>query len=353
MPFVMFWRRIVCSGKFSPCLPLTIRLHSPSFTLPPFSPLSSSSSSHITYPFDIISDLLTKECGFSSSQVTTVMRRQKQLLSYRSDHNAREVIHLLKDSGITENKLKNTILRCPTILQLKVDAQLKPKMEFLKEMGLATQDIAPIVHRAPRLLSLSLENCLAPRILHLETLFGSKVHLCKALRVVPQLLTSDFEKQVQPKVEYLKNRMDILEGSAVFVRALYAVMSLSFETLEVKIKLMASLGLAEEEIRQIIKVYPGVLSISAKGLKEKFDFLIRPACLELKNVVSNPQILGLSLEKRLKTRYEVFKTLRTSPYAKAKGLITLTGFFKLGEREFLAKFSQYNTLVKSNDHTIS
>ncbi|XP_059065189.1 transcription termination factor MTEF1, chloroplastic-like isoform X2 [Cryptomeria japonica] len=260
MAFILLWRCIVCSGKSSSCLPLKIKLHSPPFIFPPFSTLSSSSSSSFTPSLNIISELLTKDCGFSSLQVTTVMRRAPRLLRNKSDQTAREVIHLLRDSGFTENKLKILIVKNPTILLLKVDSQLKPKMEFLKKMGLATQDIAHMALRTPRLLASSLENSVVPRILHLETIFGSKVHLCKALRVAPQLLTSDFERQVKPKVEYLKNSLGILEGSTAFARALNAVIGLSFETLEAKTKHMASLGLAEEEISQILKVLsPGLL----------------------------------------------------------------------------------------------
>ncbi|XP_057856021.2 transcription termination factor MTERF4, chloroplastic [Cryptomeria japonica] len=279
MAFVLFWRCIVCSGKYSSCLPRAIKFHSPSFTraikfhspsftFAPCSLLSSSSSSCFTPSLNIISDLLTKECGFSSSQVTTVMRRAPLLLRNKSDNTAREVIHLLRDPGFTENKLTTTILRYPLILTPRADRQLRPKMEFLKKMGLSTQDSAHIILNRPRLLSLSLENCLAPRILHLETLFGSKDNLCKALRIAPRLLVSDFQKQVKPKVEYVKNSLGTPEGSTAFARALSVVTGVRFETLEAKIENMASLGLAEKEIGQILKKYPEALRYSTKKMKE-------------------------------------------------------------------------------------
>ncbi|GLJ24162.1 hypothetical protein SUGI_0460930 [Cryptomeria japonica] len=347
MAFVLFWRCIVCSGKYSSCFPLEIKFHPPSFTFAPCSPLSSSSSSCFTSSLNIISNLLTKECGFSSSQVTAVMRRAPLLLRNKSDHTAREVIHLLRDSGFTENKLTTTILRYPLILTLRVDRQLRPKMEFLKKMGLSTQDTANIIFKRPRLLSLSLESCLVPRIFHIETLFGSKDNLCKVLRIVPQLLVSDFEKQVKPKVEFVKNSIGIPEGSTAFARALGAVIGLRFETLEAKIKNLASLGLAEEEIGQILKKDPLAFRYSTKKMKENIDFLTHTAGLESKIVAWNPKILSLSLEKRLKPRFEVFQYLRT--YSHVKYLPNLVSFFKLSEQEFL----KYSGQVKSNDHTVS
>ncbi|GLJ34113.1 hypothetical protein SUGI_0685690 [Cryptomeria japonica] len=226
------------------------------------------------------------------------MRRRRNLLRSKSDHTAREAVHLLKDSGFTENKLKNTILRNPSILTLRVDSQLKPKMEFLKKLGLTTPDIVLIIFRRPRLLTMSLENCLVPRIVHLETLFGSEVHLCKALRRAPLLLDCDFKKQVIPRVEYLKNNIGILKDSVGFARALNAVLNHSFETLEKKTKHMASLGLAEEDISQIIKRQPGALRHSTQKMKENIDFLIRTTGLEPKIVASNAVILSFSVEKQ-------------------------------------------------------
>ncbi|GLJ34109.1 hypothetical protein SUGI_0685570 [Cryptomeria japonica] len=269
------------------------------------------------------------------------MRLRPHLLRNKSDHTAREAIHLLKDSGITENKLKTTILRNPTILSLRADSQLKPKMEVLKKMGLTTLDIASIVFRRPRMFNLSLENCLAPRIVHLETLFGSKVHLCQALRRAPVLLICDFKKQVVPRLEYLKNNLGILQGSGGFVQALDVVLNLSLETVERKTKHMTSLGLAEEEISQILKRYPGALKYSTKKMKESVDFLIHTAGLEPKIVALNAMILTFSVEKRLKPRYEVFKSLSASPHV--KGLPSLVTFLSLNEQRFLKKIGQYNT----------
>ncbi|GLJ34123.1 hypothetical protein SUGI_0685820 [Cryptomeria japonica] len=330
-----------CFSSFPP----TISLQSLRFLQ--FSPLSSSSSFPSTPSLNVISDFLTKECGFSSYQVTTVMRRYPLLLKSKSDHTAREAIHMLKDSGFTDNQLKSTILRSPTILSLTVDGNLMPKMEFLKSLGLAPQ----IISRNSRLLTISLENSLGPKITHLRNLFGSNVHLCRALKMVPELLTADFEKQVKPKMEYVKNNIGVSEGSTAFLRALNAIISQSFETLEKKIKHMASLGLAEEEILLILKGNPIILSCSTKKVKGNIDFLIYIAGLMPRIFATYPVILSYSVEKRLKPRYEVFKYLRTNQ--QSKPLPSLPTFFQLSEKEFLKRFGQYDTEIKSNDNTIS
>ncbi|GLJ34121.1 hypothetical protein SUGI_0685790 [Cryptomeria japonica] len=275
------------------------------------------------------------------------MRRRPELFRNKSDHTAREAIHMLKDSGFTDNQLKTTILRNPTILSLTVDGQLKPKMEFLKNLGLAPQ----IICSNPRLLSFSLENSLGPKIAHLRNLFGSTVDLCQALKMVPGLLTSDFEKQVKPKMEYVKNNIGVLEGSAAFLRALDAILGHSFETLEKKIKHMASLGLAEEEILLILKSNPKILRCSTKKVKENIDFLIHTAGLMPRIVALSPKLLNYSVEKRLIPRYKVFKYLRTNQ--QSKPLASLATFFQLSEKKFLKRFGQYDTEIKSNDHTIS
>ncbi|GLJ39116.1 hypothetical protein SUGI_0797250 [Cryptomeria japonica] len=345
---VLYPKYILCSMRCLSCIPLTISLQPLRCLL--FSPLSSSSFPSAP-SLNVVSDFLTKECGFSSSQATTVMRRKPRLFRHKSDQTAREAIHILKDYGFTEDQLKSAILRNPTILSLKVDAQLKPRMEFLKKLGLAPEDMPLIISRCSRLFDYNLEKCLAPNSLHLRSLFGSTDHLCKAVRREPQFLTCDFKKHVIPRVEYVKNDLGIPDGSAAFARVLGAVLHLSFKTLEEKTKNLASLGLAEEEICLIILGNPLVLKSSTKKIKENMDFLIHTAGLTPGIVASCPMILNLSVEKTLKPRFEFFKYLRTNPHCKSPS--SLVDFLTLSEKRLLKYYGQYRTQVKSNDYTIS
>ncbi|XP_057830903.2 transcription termination factor MTERF6, chloroplastic/mitochondrial [Cryptomeria japonica] len=345
---VLYPKYFLCSMRCLSCIPLTISLQ-PLRCLQ-FSPLSSSSFPSAP-SLNVVSDFLTKESGFSSSQATTVMRRKPRLLRHKSDQTAREAIHMLKDYGFTEDQLKSAILRNPTILTLKVDAQLKPRMEFLKNLCLAPEDMPVIISRCPRLFDSSFEKCLAPNILHLRSLFGSKDDLCKAVRWAPQFLTSDFKKHVVPRVEYVKNNLGIPDGSAAFVRVLGVVLRLSFETLEEKTENLASLGLAAEEIRLILRGNPKGLQSSTKKIKENMDFFIHTAGLMPEIVASHPKILNFSVEKTLKPRFEFFKYLQTNPHCKSPP--SLVGFFTLSEKRLLKYYGQYRTQVKSNDYKIS
>ncbi|XP_057829562.2 transcription termination factor MTEF1, chloroplastic [Cryptomeria japonica] len=337
---VLFSKYIDCSMKCLSCLPVRISLLPASNTLRLFLPFSSSSSPS-SPSLNVISDFLSKECGFSSSQVATLMRRKPTLSRNKSDHIAREIVHTLTDFGFTENQIKSTILRNPLILTLKADGELKPRIDFLKQIGLDPQDMPGIITRNPHVLTGSLENSLAPRILHLRNLFGSNVHLRQALKRAPDLLTADFERRVKPKVEYVKNYLGISEGTIVFLVALREALSFSFETLENKIKYMANLGLAEDEIRLFLKKCPTLFHCTTKRIKKNMDFLIHTAGLELEIVALNPVLLNLSVEKRLIPRYEVFKYLSIIP--QSKDLPSLVTFFKLPEEEFIKRFGQYST----------
>ncbi|GLJ39112.1 hypothetical protein SUGI_0797190 [Cryptomeria japonica] len=345
---VLYPKHFLCSMTCLSCIPLTISLEPLRFLQ--FAPLSSSSFPSAPC-LNVVSDFLTKECGFSSSQVTRLMRRRPGLLRSKSEQTAREAIHILKDYGFTEDQLKSAILSNPTILMLKVDAQLKPRMEFLKNLCLAPEDMPVIISRCTRLFDSNIEKCLAPNILHLRSLFGSKDDLCKAVRWAPQFLTRDFKKHVIPRVEYVKNDLGIPDGSAAFVRVLGVVLRLSFENLEDKTENLASLGLAAEEIRQILRGNPRVLQSSTKKIKENMDFFIHTAGLMPEIVASRPMILNSSVEKALKPRFEFFKYLRTNPHCKSPP--SLVDFLTSSEKILLKYYGQYRTQVKSNDYTIS
>ncbi|KAH9309946.1 hypothetical protein KI387_037857, partial [Taxus chinensis] len=284
--------------------------------------------------------------------IMTVLKRYPALSKTRSPHTAREAVQLLRDSAFTENQLQKTIVGNPNVLTQTADGRLKPKMEFLKSLGFTPQALASLISGRSRLLSFSLENSLRPRISYLKNLFGPDVNLCEVLTAAPGILSSNIEKQIKPKVEYVKNNMGISEGSKTFVYALHAVLSNGPESIDRKVKNMASLGFLDEEIREILKKSPNVLNISTKKVQGNMDFLIHTAGLERGIVVANNALLGLSLEKRLKPRYEIFISIRAK--TRSKDLPRLSRMFLISEKKFHQKFVQSNPeKTESSDLTIN
>ncbi|CAF2040132.1 unnamed protein product, partial [Brassica napus] len=75
------------------------------------------------------------------------------------------------------------------------------------------------------------------------------------------------------------------------------------------------LGFSRDEFVMIVKRYPQCLGLSVETVKKKTEFLVNGMNWPLKAVVSNPAVLGYSLEKRMAPRCNVIKALMS------KGLI--------------------------------
>ncbi|KAH9292935.1 hypothetical protein KI387_041879 [Taxus chinensis] len=106
--------------------------------------------------------LLLKECGFSLSQLQTLINRDPCLFRFKTHHHrAEQALQLFIDSGFTSD-------------------QVLTEKKW----------VVSYAHQ-PRVLSCSLQKNLAPKILFFQKLFGSRANLCKALRRAPILLLSE------------------------------------------------------------------------------------------------------------------------------------------------------------------
>uniref|UniRef100_M4EE57 Uncharacterized protein n=1 Tax=Brassica campestris TaxID=3711 RepID=M4EE57_BRACM len=70
-------------------------------------------------------------------------------------------------------------------------------------------------------------------------------------------------------------------------------------------------GFSRDEFVMIVKRHPQCLGLSAELVKKKTEFLVEEMNWPLKAVVSHPQVLGYSMEKRMVPRCNVIKALMT------------------------------------------
>ncbi|KAH9329277.1 hypothetical protein KI387_001385 [Taxus chinensis] len=240
---------------------------------------------------------LVKECGFTPSQLATVMSKDPTLFRTKSTERAQHALQLLRDSGFTTDQVRRTIFRHSCVLAIKVDEKLKPKIELFKTLGIV-EDVGHVISKHPRILSSSLGNNLAPKIPLLIKLFGSKDNFSKAVRRAPFILLYDIR------------------------------------TLEKKFRDLKTFGLREHEINELVVKYPLVLAISKDKLGKNMNFLTNTARFSPSIVVTYNQFLGFSVEKRMIPRHMVFKYLTETLNAKHL-TISLVTMLCICEQEFV------------------
>jgi mTERF domain-containing protein len=74
---------------------------------------------------------------------------------------------------------------------------------------------------------------------------------------------------------------------------------------------LKSLGWTEEEILQAFKRCPFCFTCSEEKIRSVVDFLVNTLKMELRTVIGRPEFLMLSVDKRIRPRYNVLKILES------------------------------------------
>ena len=144
------------------------------------------------------------------------------------------------------------------------------------------------------------------------------------------------------RMEYVRN-MGISESSKTYAYALVTLAYCPPATFKKKLELLASFGLLEHEIKELLRKYPVVLNISVDKMQKNMGFLINTAGLPTNIIVMYPVIVNHSLETRIKPRYAVFKFISATQLDKP--FRSLTSMLTMSEKCFLNRYMKDSPFV--------
>ncbi|KAG2619285.1 uncharacterized protein LOC120665472 [Panicum virgatum] len=278
------------------------------------------------------------------------------------------VLALLRRYGFSDADISATVRKLPTVLVSKPAKTLQPKLDFFVSVGVSAPLLPRLIALNPILLHRSVQDHLAPLFATLrEVLGGSDDRAITALRQMP------FIARCQPKACLLRvvpllrdvlglsadqvanlvalqpavimqspdrineivdaaRRVGVEPGSPMFMYVFAVFSKMKAPTLESKVALFRRLGLDDDSITQMIRRYPGSLSISEKKISEIVGFLTGKAGLSLEDIVLYPTMLVRSLAAHSR-RCAVFAVLRRA--GKQSGQYRLPVALVSSEKRFL------------------
>ncbi|KAL9310352.1 putative transcription regulator mTERF family [Arabidopsis thaliana] len=134
----------------------------------------------------------------------------------------------------------------------------------------------------------------------------------------PYFLNSS-EKKIGQTIETLK-KCGLLKDEVISVLKKYPqCIGTSEQKILNSIEIFLGLGFSRDEFITMVKRFPQCLILSAETVKKKIEFVVKKMNWPLKDVVSNPTVLGYNLEKRTVPRCNVIEALMS------KGLLGDTG----------------------------
>uniref|UniRef100_A0A7N2LW65 Uncharacterized protein n=1 Tax=Quercus lobata TaxID=97700 RepID=A0A7N2LW65_QUELO len=265
---------------------------------------------------------LINSCGFSPEAALSASK----YVHFENPRKADLVISFFKNHGFSQSQIANVIRDHPGVLVSNPHKTLLPKFEFFHSKGFTTSDIATVLSRNSPILKRSLKNHIIPSYVFLENFLGTDGNTITAVRRAIR-----FKEIVEEVKEMGFNPLGLS-----FILAIFAMRGMKKSTWERKVNAYKRWGLSEEEILVAFGRSPHCIMASEDKIMRVMDFLVNKMGLEASLIVKRPNLLTLSLEKRLIPRASVIQVLQSKGLIKK--LFYLPAVFEDAEELFLQKF---------------
>ncbi|PQP98064.1 transcription termination factor MTERF6 chloroplastic/mitochondrial [Prunus yedoensis var. nudiflora] len=307
--------------------------------------------------------MLFKSLGFSGASLAKMLSKHPRVL----ESDAQTVFELFRSHGFSEKDIKNLTMRLPKLLIYDAKKTIKPKIEFLKSLGLPELHIAKILSHEPYVLTRSLENHIIPCVQALMRFLGSDVSASKAIKGCHRMLEFNLEKVLHPNVSIFRShgvpeslivkmflinpRTLLLRGSRVseiigdvkelgfdpnevlFALAVCTMARMSKELWEQKLETYRSIGLSKDEIYSAFRKQPLCMINSVKKIHKLMSFFMNKLNMKPSMISKNPDLLLLSLEKRIIPRCSVLQLLLSQGFIK-EDVIKFPYVLKMTDKSF-------------------
>ncbi|XP_043714910.1 uncharacterized protein LOC122663292 [Telopea speciosissima] len=279
---------------------------------------------------------LIRSCGFSPAAAISASKK----VDFESSDKPDSVLALFRNHGFTEAQISSIIRKCPLLLVTSPTKNLLPKLEFFLSMGVPSPDIAKILSKDPNFMRSSLENKIIPAFNFFKSSVGTVEKFVICLSWATRFIRFDIQKMarniailrengvpesnivsiltyrpgtVTPKNDRFKQIVEEIKqmgfdlSKSFFVTTLHVLTSVKKSTWEQKLEAYRKWGFSENEILMVFRRYPWIMIISEKKIMSHMDFFVNKMGWERAVLISYPQLLGHSLEKRILPRCSVYK----------------------------------------------
>ncbi|KAF2322045.1 hypothetical protein GH714_006003 [Hevea brasiliensis] len=306
---------------------------------------------------------LINSCGLTLKSAQSISKR----IWFETTEKPDSVLRLLSEHGFTNSQIRKIVECRPQVLLSQPEKTLLPKFEFLRSIGVSRLGISIIASRNPNLLTRSIKQHMIPLYEILKSVLVSDKKVVTALkRMRRNFWLYSLSKNLsllrglgvsQSSISYLLIQSPSLMCQEVgkFAEGVKKVVNLGFEpskikfaeavlvfytmthkTWEHKMEVYRRLGLSEDEICLIFRKHPRCMALSEKKVMGTMDFLVCKMGWQPAAVTRAPNILGLSLEKRIMPRCSVVRVLLLKGLI--KGDVYLSSVLLPSEKLFLERF---------------
>jgi len=284
------------------------------------------------------------------------------------ESDAYTVVEFFRAHGFSDDQISTLTMKRPLLYFLNAHKIFKPKLEFFKSLGLSNLEIAKLLSTAPYILERSLENQIIPCVQELRRILGTDENVLKAIKACCSIVGFNVEV-VQPNISMLISHgvpeslvlkmfliqpklllvrtyrfseivSDVMKlgfdpNSLLFVSAIRVMAVMSKTLWEQKVEAYKSFGLSKDEIYSTFKRQPLFMIVSEMKIKKLMAFFVNKLKMKPLLISKNPNLLLLSLEKRIIPRCSVLQLLMSKGLIKAD--TNLVRVWRMTEKKFVEK----------------
>ncbi|KAF3521388.1 hypothetical protein F2Q69_00051023 [Brassica cretica] len=312
---------------------------------------------------------LFRSHGFTDSQISAIITDYPLLLTADAEKSIGPKLQLLKSRGASTSELTETISKVPRILSK--DRSLTVYYDFVKEVIEADSKFGTLClpkrgKQENKIRNISaLRELGMPQRMLFPLLISNRPHICgkerfreslkkvvemgfdpttprflEALRIVMGMNN----ETVQEKVNVYKRLGFTAEDILVMFKRFPIFLALSEENILNSVETFLGLGFSRDEIAMMVKRLPASIGYSGETVKKKTEFVVKEMSWPLKAVALFPQVLGLSMEKRIVPRCNVFKALISKGLIKSELLPPLSSALVCTDQDFLKRYVRKHDL---------
>ncbi|KAG2676133.1 hypothetical protein I3843_12G038100 [Carya illinoinensis] len=308
---------------------------------------------------------LFKSLGFSGASLAKMLSKDPRVL----ESDALTVVEFFRAHGFRDEQISTLTMKRPTLYILNTQKIFKPKFEFFKSLGFSCLEIAKLLSVEPYILERSLENKIIPCVQELRRILGTDENVLKAVKACFLLIECNVERVLLANISillshgvpnslvvkiFLMHPRSLLLRTCRFSEVVDEVMKLGFDPnnllfvlairsmavmskalWEKKVEALRSFGLSKDEIDSAFKLQPMCMITSEKKIRKVMGFFVNNLKMKPSMISKNPNLLLLSLEKRIIPRCSVLQLLMS------KGLIKedtgILQMFRMTKKKFFEK----------------
>ncbi|KAK9995480.1 hypothetical protein SO802_020166 [Lithocarpus litseifolius] len=288
---------------------------------------------------------LFESLGFSSTTHGKTLTKDPRVL----ESDAYTVVEFFRDHGFSDQQISDLTMKRPTLYLFNAHKIFKPKLEFFRSLGLSELEIAKILSTELYILERSVENQIIPCVQELMRILGNDENVLKAIKACYWVLECNVEKCYSPTYRCCEIVDEVMKlgfdpNNLVFVLAIRSMAVMSKSLWEQKVEAFKSFGLSEDEIYAAFKKQPMCMIASENKIRKLMSFFVNKLNMTPSMISKNPNLLLLSLEKRIIPRCSVLHLLISKGLVKEETSIVYV--FRMTEKRFVDKLvSKYQNEV--------